>query len=139
MLLFLIKQDNGGCPTAGGRNTPLRGTKGSLFEGGVHVEAFIYSPHLSPCVYNHVFHVTDWFPTLLDIADSGYVYKPDPGYRLDGVSHYLALVDHADPPREYMLVNYYYDPLEADKNLWTGENGQGRRIPPLMNSLIHSH
>ena len=120
------------------------------------MEAFIYSPHLTPGVYNHVFHVTDWFPTLLDIVDSGYVYKPDPGYRLDGVSHYLALVDHADPPREYMLVNYYYDPFEDDKNLWTGiatvirlsytltssdtpsdTPSDALSYPPLIHLLIH--
>ena len=29
----IFTSDNGGCPASGGRNTPLRGTKGSLFEG----------------------------------------------------------------------------------------------------------
>jgi arylsulfatase A-like enzyme len=30
---IIFASDNGGCPTGGGRNAPLRGTKGSLFEG----------------------------------------------------------------------------------------------------------
>ena len=29
----IFASDNGGCPGGGARNAPLRGTKGSLFEG----------------------------------------------------------------------------------------------------------
>lgn len=32
---ILFASDNGGCPGGGGRNAPLRGTKGSLFEGNL--------------------------------------------------------------------------------------------------------
>ena len=32
---IIFTSDNGGCPGAGGRNTPLRGTGGSLFDGTV--------------------------------------------------------------------------------------------------------
>ncbi len=32
--IIVMASDNGGCPAGGGRNYPLRGTKGSLFEGG---------------------------------------------------------------------------------------------------------
>ena len=40
---LIFTSDNGGCPNGGGRNTPLRGIKGSLFEGGSKVDAFMYS------------------------------------------------------------------------------------------------
>jgi arylsulfatase A-like enzyme len=30
---FIFASDNGGCAEAGGRNYPLRGQKGSIFEG----------------------------------------------------------------------------------------------------------
>ena len=30
---IIFASDNGGCPASGGKNTPLRGAKGSLFEG----------------------------------------------------------------------------------------------------------
>jgi arylsulfatase B len=55
--------------TDGGKNSDLRGTKATLFEGGTKVDAFIYSPLLPSdvvgTVYSNLFHVTDWFPTLL--------------------------------------------------------------------------
>jgi len=120
---IIFASDNGGCPTAGGRNYPLRGTKGSLFEGGVKVEAFIYSPmfasKLQGSTYSNVFHVSDWFPTILDMA--GASYSPSSKYKLDGVSHLDAITDGKDAPREYMLYNYYYDASDSKTDLWSGK------------------
>jgi hypothetical protein len=69
---FIFASDNGGCPTSGGRNAPLRGGKSTLFEGGTRVEAFFYSKKLDDsrkgAEVNGLFHVTDWFPTILDLA-----------------------------------------------------------------------
>ena len=113
---ILFASDNGGCPAGGGRNYPLRGTKGSLFEGGVKVEAFIHSAKLPASArgssYSHLFHVSDWFPTILDMA--GVTHTPASGFELDGVSHHATLTATgraaARPPREHMLINYYYNP-----------------------------
>ena len=119
---FIFASDNGGCPTAGGRNYPLRGTKGSLFEGGVHVESFIYSEMDSfkaRGTYGNLFHVSDWFPTILDMA--GVKYSPKSKYALDGVSHFDAIAGDDSTPREYMLYNYYYNPSEPDNDLWSGK------------------
>jgi len=44
---MIFASDNGGCYQAGGKNGPLRGSKGSLFEGGVKVDAFVYSKLIS--------------------------------------------------------------------------------------------
>lgn len=51
-------------------NSPLRGTKGTYFEGGVRVPAFIWSPLLqtSARVSTQLMHVTDWMPTLFHVA-----------------------------------------------------------------------
>ena len=42
---------------------------GSLFEGGVRVDAFVYSTKIPESLrgteYQHLFHVSDWFPTIL--------------------------------------------------------------------------
>lgn len=35
--IIVIASDNGGCPPDGGSNHPLRGTKGTYWEGGTKV------------------------------------------------------------------------------------------------------
>ena len=117
---FVFASDNGGCPGAGGRNAPLRGTKGSLFDGGVRVDSFIYSPLLSEEIrgstYFGLFHVSDWFPTMLGMA--GITHTPDVGYELDGVNQLGSMQFGSTHPRASLLVNYYYDPENAAANYW---------------------
>lgn len=36
--VIVVASDNGGCPSEGGSNLPLRGAKNSYWEGGVKVE-----------------------------------------------------------------------------------------------------
>lgn len=52
-------------------NWPLRGTRGTYFEGGIRVPAFIWSPFMkdrTPRVSTQLMHVTDWLPTLVHVA-----------------------------------------------------------------------
>ena len=111
---IIFASDNGGCPASGGKNTPLRGSKGTLFEGGVKVDAFIHSRALESkmigTVYGNLFHVSDWFPTILDMTKSA-EFTPAGGYELDGVSHWDNLRGMVyTAPRQYVLYNYYYNP-----------------------------
>lgn len=121
----IFASDNGGCYLNGGKNAPLRGSKASLFEGGTKVDAFIYAPTFLPesssysasgTTYNNLFHVSDWFPTILDMA--GIEYTPPTGFDLDGVSHYNYLMGDMDDtsgvgPRQYMLYNAYTKVMTA--------------------------
>ena len=133
---IVFASDNGGCPGNGGRNTPLRGTKGTLFEGGVHVEAFVSSP-LIPSKqageYGNIFHVSDWFPTLLEFA--GIEYK---GERIDGVSHAAAILAGKSAPRETLLINYYYNPAEIQKSE-TYLTGRPMAIRNERYKLMHTY
>jgi len=69
---FLLS-DNGGQVIEGGNNYPLRGWKGSLWEGGMHGVGFLHSKLLNPAVVGSIspglIHVTDWFPTLVKLAN----------------------------------------------------------------------
>eukprot|EP00494_Astrolonche_serrata_P030097 UN30364 len=65
--VIIFSTDNGG-PKGSSSNYPLRGTKGSLYEGGVRGLGFIYSATLQPSVRTELMHVTDWYPTLTHLA-----------------------------------------------------------------------
>ena len=68
--LLIVSTDNGGIPEAGGYNWPLRGHKGSLWEGGVRGVGFVHGKMLQKTGIKckELFHVTDWYPTLLYLA-----------------------------------------------------------------------
>ena len=113
---IIVTSDNGGCVSSGGRNGGLRGMKGTLYEGGNKVDAFIYSPLLPDATkgtnYTALMHVTDWLPTILDFANVS--YTPKDGYELDGISHSTAISalgtnKIVDDSRDYMLYNMYYN------------------------------
>ena len=135
----IFASDNGGCPGAGGRNVGLRGTKGSLYEGGVKVDAFIYSPLIFPTLqgtyYDGLFHVSDWFPTMMDMT--GVDYQAPPGHEFDGVSQFeIMFGGGSDYPRKYLLYNYYYDPAHTHS---TYENTVPVAIRNNQYKLLHTY
>ena len=93
--IIVFTSDNGGnmyneidgtTPT---NNAPLRGGKGNVFEGGIHVPcSIVWNNHVAPgsrsdaliCSY-------DFYPTLLDLLS----LKPKSGQIFDGISFAAAL------------------------------------------------
>ena len=64
-----------------GSNTPLRGEKGSLYEGGIRVPTIASWPgKLKPGTVESPLSVADWMPTFCALAG----YKPDQDLRWDG-------------------------------------------------------
>jgi arylsulfatase A-like enzyme len=115
---IIFMSDNGGCWYGGGKNSPLRGSKGALFEGGTKVDSFIYSPNLanSGTVYDGLMHISDWFPTILALANIN--YEPDDEHSLDGVNHFDGWQGSKNP-RSSMLYNMYVDLSDYNFNIWT--------------------
>ena len=74
--LLIVTTDNGGIPPAGGYNWPLRGHKGSLWEGGLRGVSFVHGKMLKKTGVKcaELLHVTDWYPTLLYLAGNN--WKP---------------------------------------------------------------
>jgi arylsulfatase A-like enzyme len=140
---IIFASDNGGCPTAGGRNGDLRGTKGSLFEGGSKVDAFVYSKKFNDenrgTSYNGLFHVSDWFPTILTMA--GITYTPEEGYELSGYDQFSSMtsIKGDDSPRTEMLYNYYYNPADPNADTETVWNSVPMAVRTSQYKLMHTY
>jgi len=100
--IIVFSTDNGG-PSGGPSNWPLRGLKGSLWEGGVHGAGFIWSPLVRKPkrVSDQLMHIQDWLPTLYsaaggDVGDLG---------NIDGLSLWEALIYDTASPRYELLHN----------------------------------
>ena len=86
--LLVVSADNGGAP-CGGSNYPLKGCKGTFFEGGVRALAFanggLIPKEMQGKSIDGFIHIADWYPTFCKMAgvdpdDSG------PGkFAVDGV------------------------------------------------------
>jgi arylsulfatase A-like enzyme len=87
-----------------GSNWPLRLGKGALFEGGVRVPSFIWSPLLKKRgrITDQLFHVTDWFPTLWEACGGDVKVLGD----IDGMSQWQSIqggLSHG--PRKELVNN----------------------------------
>ena len=68
--IIAYSHDNGGVPYAGALNYPLKGSKGTAYEGGVKSPGFVHAPRLLPKGRSHqgLFHISDYFPTLVSMV-----------------------------------------------------------------------
>ncbi|GFO26295.1 arylsulfatase b-like [Plakobranchus ocellatus] len=113
--VLIYSSDNGGDPAWGGINLPLRGYKGTLWEGGVRSIGFVSSPLLSPKqrgeVSHGLMHISDWFPTIADMA--GVTVNSSLG--VDGVSQWHMIRDGEPSNRTELIHNIdILQPLRGD-------------------------
>ncbi|XP_023324509.1 arylsulfatase I [Eurytemora carolleeae] len=85
-------------------NYPLKGFKGTLYEGGTKIPAFIHSPLLDPAArgsrYGGLMHMVDIYPTLLGLTNT----KIPSG--LDGLDQWESITgQQALSPRISMVYN----------------------------------
>ncbi|XP_077989802.1 arylsulfatase B-like [Glandiceps talaboti] len=102
--VIVFTSDNGGSPSCGGNNWPLKGSKHTLWEGGIHVPAFVSSPLLKKEVRGtqckELFHITDWFPTLVHLA-KGNLHD----VKLDGFNQWKTISEGVETDRQEALIN----------------------------------
>ncbi|XP_037563230.1 arylsulfatase B-like isoform X1 [Dermacentor silvarum] len=118
--IIVFSSDNGaalfGEDLNGGSCWPLRGYKGTLWEGGLRAPAFVWSARLKKQrrVSRQMMHIVDWLPTLYSAA-GGRVSHLGP---TDGVDMWHALSEGTTSPRQEILHNI--DPVSAAMALRVG-------------------
>lgn len=128
--VLIFSSDNGAYPNYGGNNYPLRGTKHSVWEGGVRVRTFLTGRDIERGEYGGLFHSVDWTPTILAMADGNAAKKLS---GLDGINQWEALKQNEDSfenqPRKSFIYNYDKtgcpkNEFEAAVRMRTEENGK---------------
>ncbi len=101
--LILFSSDNGGPSwNKTSSNSPLRGGKSDIYEGGMRLCAFATWPGRIPAGVRiaEPIHVVDWFPTLSKLAGA----EPDPKLNLDGRDVWPVLTRKAKSPHDAILL-----------------------------------
>jgi len=109
--IFVFTSDNGATPNnenfqagyapdnytlgpAGGDNRPFRGSKGTVYEGGIRVPTVIAWPaRLAPGKVDAPLHVVDWMPTFCALVG----YQPPRDLRWDGRDFWPVLMGGLAP------------------------------------------
>jgi len=101
--LIIFSSDNGG-PNPGKvtMNTPLKGGKGSIYEGGVRVAAFVKWPGkiAAGATIDEPMHVVDWYPTLVKLTGAPAAQEHAP----DGLDIWPVLTQGAKSPHAALLL-----------------------------------
>ena len=121
--VMILVSDNGG-PLSHSNNFPLRGGKGSLWEGGVRVEAWVHSPLLPEerrgTVWPGLAHSSDWYVTIVEgiVGASGAAASTGPRAP-DGRNLWPALMGaNLTSPRTeiiHRVQNRYFNTTLGDK------------------------
>ncbi|MCT2585557.1 sulfatase [Actinophytocola gossypii] len=116
--VILLLSDNGG-DNAVATSDPLRGSKATLYEGGVRVPMIAYHPRgRGGRTVQTPFSTVDFLPTLLDTVG---VRRP-PGQHLDGVSFAGLLAGGAAPRRRslFWVYPHWHNPGRPSASVRSG-------------------
>ncbi|KAB7504455.1 Arylsulfatase B [Armadillidium nasatum] len=105
--IIVFTTDNGGGSGeqqgSASTNWPLRGSKGTVYEGGVRGSAFVWSSLLNDPgrVSMEMMHITDWFPTLYHAIGGSESVLP----KMDGMNVWNSIQGNSPSPRNEFVIN----------------------------------
>ncbi len=133
--IFLFLSDNGG--SGNGGNAPLKGSKSTMWEGGLRVPFIVRWPGQLPAG-----RVTDEFLTSLELVPTLLVAagaRPPAGVKLDGFDMMPVLRGEVKSPRQEMFWQRRADKAARFQNWKWVESGKGRGLYDLSSDLGEKH
>lgn len=133
--IFLFLSDNGG--SGNGGNAPLKGSKSTMWEGGLRVPFIVRWPGQLPAG-----RVTDEFLTSLELVPTLLVAagaRPPDGVKLDGFDMMPVLRGEVKSPRQEMFWQRRADKAARFQNWKWVESGKGRGLYDLSSDLGEKH
>ena len=114
--VILFSTDNGGDTTQGSMNWPLRGSKATVFEGGVRGFGFVWGKMLSKTDFDYTgfMHITDWYRTIIE-GIAGLKLDESEAVGLDSVNMWKAITENGPSDRKEILLQLN-PPSYADPN-----------------------
>ncbi len=129
--LVFFCSDNGATPD--GSNSPWRGHKGGLWEGGHRVPAIAAWPgRIAPGTTDATALTMDLMPTVLELAG----IEPPPGRSLDGTS-LAGLLLRREPLPARTLFWSYSERAAVRDGAWKLLVGEGEQAPASLPRLFH--
>lgn len=104
--IIIYTSDNGGVSGSGNgaavsSNYPLRGSKFTLWEGGIRLMSCISGPGVpAGKTWDGLMHVSDWLPTVLEAIGS----EQPTLLEYDGVSQWIPITTNSSSSREAIVI-----------------------------------
>ncbi|MCA8995045.1 MAG: sulfatase-like hydrolase/transferase [Planctomycetaceae bacterium] len=149
--LVVFMSDHGGDPNYGGDNRPLRGSKATLYEGGIRVPCLVRWPGQIPAGELRTQPATalDWFPTFCSLANADASENTTDGMNLTP----LLTRNEASGPREFFwetgahseLQRGNWQALRVGEWKWVRSPNEGESLfnlhddPNEQHDLSHTH
>ncbi len=129
--IVIFFSDNGG--SGGSDNSPLRGRKGQMFEGGIRVPCIVrYPPRIAAGQVSDAFLTSlELVPTLLHLCE----VSPPEGITLDGFDMLPTLVDGVPSQREEMFWQRRGDKAARAGHWKWVESSRGRGLFDLSRDI----
>ena len=127
--LIVFFSDNGGKPSLGASNKPLRGRKGSAYEGGSRTPMFFHWPkHIAEGkTFTHVVSSLDLYPTFAELAG----VKIPEDKKLDGKDIFNNINKNTNPRNGEMLYTMRhrkgFSEVSGRKDNWKITNITGKK------------
>jgi len=133
--IFLFLSDNGG--SGNGGNAPLKGSKSTMWEGGLRVPFILRWPGKVPAgkVTDEFLTSLELLPTLLAATGA----KAPEGLKLDGHDMLPVLCGEAKSPRREMFWQRRGDKAARFENWKWVESGKGGALYDLSTDLGEKH